>query len=154
MLNLAKQTTASPSIVEQAIAFIREAQPLFDTKLNSADSAIDLIRLRIANAHQEKFLVLFMNNQMELVHDEIMFTGTINSAAVYPREIIRRCLELGANQLIIAHNHPTGTTTPSEADKQITMRIQSACRLFDITVQDHIIVSAWNDYSFAQHGVL
>ncbi len=83
-----------------------------------------------------------------------MFLGTIDSSAVYPREIAKAALKHNAAALIIAHNHPSGDMTPSNADKQITTRIVDSMGLLDIRVLDHFIVGNDSPYSFAENGLL
>ncbi|WP_169569107.1 RadC family protein [Sneathiella limimaris] len=94
----------------------------------------------------EHFRILFLNNRHFLIADEVQQTGTINQAAVYPREVIKRALELGATSLILVHNHPSGDTSPSRSDIQITEEIVKAAEALQITIHDHLIVSA-NEYS-------
>ena len=83
-----------------------------------------------------------------------MFTGTIDGASVYPREIVREALLLNAKSIIVAHNHPSGILEPSNADKRITRRIIEACNVLDINLLDHILVSKLGAMSFAERGML
>jgi DNA repair protein RadC len=100
----------------------------------------------------EVFACLFLDNQHRLIHFEELFRGTIDGASVYPREIVKQGLAHNAAAVILAHNHPSGVAEPSQADIQITRRIQSALQLVDIRVLDHIIVGDGDTTSLAQQG--
>lgn len=100
----------------------------------------------------EVFACLFLDNQHRLIHFEELFRGTIDGASVYPREIVKQALAHNAAAVILAHNHPSGVAEPSQADIQITRRIQSALQLVDIRVLDHIIVGDAETSSLAQQG--
>lgn len=102
----------------------------------------------------EVFACLFLDNQHRLIHFEELFRGTIDGASVYPREIVKQALAHNAAAVILAHNHPSGVAEPSQADIQITRRIQSALQLVDIRVLDHIIVGDAETTSLAQQGQL
>jgi len=105
------------------------------------------------HAH-EVFAVLFLDNQHRTLIFEELFTGTIDSANVYPREVVKKALAHNAAAVILAHNHPSGIPTPSQADKQITQRLKEALNLIDIRVLDHFIIGDGRPYSFAEHGDL
>lgn len=100
----------------------------------------------------EVFACLYLDNRHRLLHFEELFRGTIDSASVYPREIVKQALYHNAAAVILAHNHPSGVAEPSQADIQITKRIQSALQLVDIRVLDHIIVGDGETTSLAQLG--
>ncbi len=102
----------------------------------------------------EVFACLYLDNQHRLLHFEELFRGTIDGASVYPREIVKKALQQNAAAVILAHNHPSGVAEPSQADIQITKRIQSALDLVDIRVLDHIIVGDADTTSLAQQGQL
>jgi DNA repair protein RadC len=95
-----------------------------------------------------------LNNQHEFLHYKELFSGTINAASVYPREIVKYALDYNAANVILAHNHPSGTPEPSQADIAITQRIRQALDLIDVQVLDHIVVGAGNAVSLAQRGCL
>jgi len=97
-------------------------------------------RLSMVEHHQEVFAVMFLDNRHCLISFEKMFFGTINQASVYPREVAKLGLEKNAAAVILMHNHPSGNPEPSQADIQITRRIQQSLELFDIRVLDHLIV--------------
>lgn len=101
---------------------------------------------------REAFYILYLDNQNRVMNDEILFEGTIDAANVYPREVVRRSLEVNAAALILAHNHPSGIAEPSQADRRITRRISDALALVDIRVLDHFIIGDGEIVSFAERG--
>ncbi len=102
---------------------------------------------------REVFSCLFLDSQHALIDCEDLFWGTLDGAAVYPREVVRRALQLRAAAVIFAHNHPSGVAQPSQADRRITERLQAALALVDIRVLDHIIVGRGDQFSFAEDGL-
>lgn len=102
----------------------------------------------------EVFACLFLDNQNRVLQWEELFRGTINGASVYPREVVKRALFHNASAVIFAHNHPSGLSKPSKADKMITEKLKQALFLFDIKVLDHFIIGNGTPYSFAEHGLL
>lgn len=118
-----------------------------------ASASKQFFQMKLAHHKQEVFAVAFLDNKNRLIQFKEMFFGTINSATVYPREIAREALANNAAALIISHNHPSGCTEPSHADRVVTTKIISALKLFDIPVLDHIVVG--NDaFSFAESGLI
>ncbi|WP_372862641.1 DNA repair protein RadC [Spongiibacter sp.] len=109
---------------------------------------------QLRGEHREVFAVLYLDNQHGLIAYEPLFYGTIDGAAVYPREIARRALELHAAALILAHNHPSGVAEPSDADVRITARIRAALQLLDIRLLDHCVVAGPEVVSLAERGLL
>ena len=103
---------------------------------------------------REVFSVIFLDNQHRVLRCEDLFLGTLDGAAVYPREVAVRALQYRAAAVIFAHNHPSGVAEPSSADRRITERLVSALGLLDIRVLDHIIVGSGQTYSFAESGLL
>lgn len=102
----------------------------------------------------EVFACLFLDNQHRVIQLDELFRGTIDSASVYPREVVKRALHHNAAAVIFAHNHPSGIAEPSAADKHITEKLKQALALFDIRVLDHFIVGDGTPYSLAEHGWL
>jgi DNA repair protein RadC len=102
----------------------------------------------------EVFGCLFLDNQNRVIQFEELFRGTIDGASVYPREVVKQALYHNAAAIIFAHNHPSGITEPSLADKQITEKLKNALALFDIRVLDHFIIGDGEPYSFAEHGLI
>lgn len=132
-----------------ARAAVRE-QPV----LGSWQALIDYLHIDMAHLTVERVRVLFLNAQNMLIHDEHVGDGSIDEAAIHPREVIRRALDLGATALILAHNHPSGSPQPSRADIQITNRIAEAGRFLGITVHDHVIIGREGHVSLKAQGLI
>jgi DNA repair protein RadC len=141
-------------VVEAALNEIREMHKKNGASICSNTSATVQIRLLVSDVHQEHFGVLFLNSQHELIEDEVMFHGGIDSASVYPRAIVKRALDLGAAAIIVGHNHPSGNPEPSRADINITKKIQNACGLFDIRLLDHIVIGCNGSVSMSSQGLM
>ena len=125
-----------------------------ETVFNSPQQVRDYLIARLAHLQREIFTVLFLDNQHRLIVCEDLFFGTIDGASVYPREVVKKCLQHNAAAVILAHNHPSGVAEPSLPDQQITQRLQSALSLMDIRVLDHLIVAGGQTVSFAERGLL
>lgn len=110
------------------------------------------LQTELAMREREIFMVLFLDNQHRLIKQEEMFLGTINSANVYPREIIKTALYCNAAALILAHNHPSGIAQPSVSDRKITQKIQQAAALMEIRILDHFIIGKGDYFSFSEEG--
>jgi DNA repair protein RadC len=108
--------------------------------LSSWASVIEYCRTTMAFAEREEFRILFLDKRNQLIADEVQQRGTVDHTPVYPREIVRRALELSATAVILVHNHPSGDPTPSQADIRMTLDIQQIARPMGIAVHDHIIV--------------
>ncbi|MDV7393097.1 DNA repair protein RadC, partial [Arthrospira platensis SPKY1] len=111
------------------------------------------LRARLRGYHHEVFACLFLDNQNRLIRYEELFTGTIDGASVYPREVVKRVLGHNAAAVIFAHNHPSGVAEPSQADQHITRRLQQALDLVDVRVLDHLIVGDGEVVSLAERGL-
>lgn len=109
---------------------------------------------RLRDRDYEVFAALFLDNQNRVIQYEELFRGTIDGAAVYPREVLKKALEHSAAALIFAHNHPSGVAEPSRADRHITERLQQALGLVDIRVLDHLVIGDGVEVSFAERGWL
>jgi len=147
---------AERAAITRALNIIRENGLSEDREqVCSPLSSRRLMRLHFAtlDARREHFVAAFLDTQHGVIDVRTMFSGTIDGAAVYPREIARVALELDAAAVILAHNHPSGTETPSAADRKVTARIRDGLALFDIRTLDHLILGAVI-YSFAENGDL
>jgi len=122
--------------------------------IKSWTQLLDYLRLHIGHNQNEVFHVLFLNGRLELIADEQQQKGTINHTPVYPREVVKRALELGAASIILAHNHPTGDVSPSKADIDVTKQIVEAAKPLGISVHDHVIIGANAHYSFKAKGII
>jgi DNA repair protein RadC len=116
--------------------------------LSSWSSVLDYCRTAQAFADKEQFRVLFLDKRNQLIADEVQQTGTVDHTPVYPREVVKRALELSATALILVHNHPSGDPTPSAADIQMTQAIVDVAKPLGISVHDHIIVGKEGHASF------
>lgn len=141
------------AILEMAQRYLAETMKKGDALNSSIDTKHYLISL-LRDREREAFLVLYLNSQNQVVGDEILFEGTINSAAVYPREVVKRALYYNASAIILAHNHPSGMSEPSQSDIRITDKIKQALALIDIRVLDHLIIGDEKVTSFAERGLL
>ena len=110
--------------------------------------------LQLGGRAHEVFAVLFLDAQSRLIALEEMFRGTLTQTSVYPREIVKRSLDLGAAAVILAHNHPSGAAEPSRADEFLTQTLKSALSLVDVRVLDHLVVGQGQVVSFAERGLL
>lgn len=140
---------------------IREALTLLACQLRepgapftSGQAVRDWLRLHLSILEREEFTVLFLDNQHRLITHETLFTGTLNSTEVHPRELIKAALKHNAAAVIIAHNHPSGHAEPSVSDSNITRRLKNALELVDIRLLDHMVVGGMDIVSYAERGWL
>lgn len=122
--------------------------------MNSPDAVRHYLRAQLRHLPHEVFAVMFLDNQNRLIAYEELFTGTIDGAAVYPREVVKRALQHNSAAVILSHNHPSGVAEPSNADCQITHRLQKALDLVGVRVLDHMVVGNADVVSFAERGLL
>lgn len=142
------------AVIARAIHHLETRLRKSETIFSSPDVARSYIRLKIAMLPHEVFCVLFLNAQNGLIAFEEMFRGTLTQTSVYPREVVIKALEHNAAAVVLAHNHPSGTTEPSRADESLTQALKGALSLVDVRVLDHIIVSPWDSMSMAERGLL
>lgn len=122
--------------------------------LTSPEATRAYLKAQLRGYSYEVFACLFLDNKNCIIKLEELFKGTIDGASVYPREVAKRALFHNAASVIFAHNHPSGDTQPSQADKNITAKLKQGLSLFDIRVLDHFIIGDGQPYSFAEHGFL
>lgn len=122
--------------------------------ISSWSALLDYLKTSMGNLKLEQFRVLFLNKKNTLIADEVMNTGTIDQAPVYPREIIKRALFHEASAIILVHNHPSGDSKPSKADIELTNRIVETCSAVNIAVHDHVIIGNNIYYSFKSNLLL
>lgn len=132
----------------------QSANPLQKTIISTSRDIADYLQTRLKDYRHEVFAVLFLNRANKINHFEIISEGGITGTVADPRIILRKALEADAVNIILCHNHPSGSLKPSRADEQLTSKIREAARLLDIAVIDHIIVSETGYYSFADEGLL
>ncbi|WP_050658715.1 RadC family protein [Gallaecimonas pentaromativorans] len=109
---------------------------------------------KLAMQESEVFSLLLLDSQHRLIAYQELFQGTLDAATVYPREVVKACLQANSGAVILAHNHPSGLPEPSGADRQLTERLREALGLVDIRVLDHIVVGGVDTVSFAERGWL
>ncbi len=127
-------------LLHEATARMKRAEVQKRTVISSWSALLAYVRLAMAGAPREQFRVLFLDRKNQLIADEVMNEGTVDHAPVYPREVVRRALELSASAVILAHNHPSGDPTPSTADVEMTRQVIDAGRPLRVTVHDHVVV--------------
>jgi DNA repair protein RadC len=141
-------------VVRDAMLHALRTEAFARPTLDDSQKLIDYLSLDMALLPTERLRVLFLNATNRLLHDETLAEGSVSEAPVYPREIMRRALEVGATALILAHNHPSGDPTPSRGDVEATRRIADAGRALDICIHDHVIVARSGWSSFRALGLL
>lgn len=151
---ISENTAIAIKIVQAAAHRLMKQDIMQRPILNSWTRLIEYCAATMAHETNESFRVLFLNKKNELIADEIQQTGTVDHTPAYPREIMRRALELGATAVILCHNHPSGDPTPSQADIEMTRQIKAAGQPFSIIIHDHIIVSRNGTTSFKTMGLL
>ena len=122
--------------------------------LQSWDRLIDYLTVHLARERVEEVHVLYLDTRNRLIADEVQGRGTVNHTPVYPREVVKRALELQATAMILVHNHPSGDPTPSRADIEMTGEIKAAAMVFGITLHDHLIIGNGRHVSLRQEGLL
>ena len=122
--------------------------------INNPEASKQFLRRALTGKQYEVFACLYLDTQHKILGFEELFRGTLNAASVYPREVVQSVLKKGAAAVILCHNHPSGSTTASQADIHITERLKKALELIDVSVLDHMIVAEHNVMSFAEHGLL
>ncbi len=145
---LGAATITELKVVHAAATRLARGQVRKRPVLSSWSNVIDYCRTTMAFAEKEQFRVLFLDKRNQLIIDELQQTGTVDHTPVYPREVVKRALELSATALILVHNHPSGDPTPSHADIQMTQTIIEVARPLGIAVHDHIIVGRDGHVSF------
>ena len=135
-------------IVQAAASRLARGQVKKRTVLASWSNVLDYCRTAMAFADKESFRILFLDKRNQLIADELQQTGTIDHTPVYPREVVKRALELSATAVVLVHNHPSGDPTPSRADIQMTQAIVEVAKPLGIAVHDHIIVGKEGHASF------
>lgn len=122
--------------------------------MQSWSAMLDYAKATMAHKKVEEFRILFLNRRNEIIRDEVQQRGTIDHTPVYTREVVKRALELGASNIILMHNHPSGDHSPSPADIDITKQVINAAKAVGITVHDHVIISERGHYSFRANGII
>ncbi|MCK9986225.1 MAG: DNA repair protein RadC [Azoarcus sp.] len=141
-------------IIQQAIILLEKRVFKAGPALGSPAAVRDYLRMKLVVEPNEVFAVVFLDSQHQVLAYEPLFKGTVDQTSVYPRVVVQRALALNASALILAHQHPSGVTEPSAADRALTDRLKAALAMVDIRVVDHFIVGKGAPYSFAEAGLL
>jgi DNA repair protein RadC len=141
-------------LVHEATARLNRARASRRPVISTWTALLDYVKVAMAGASREQFRVLFLDKKNQLIADEVMNHGTVDHAPVYPREVVRRALEVSASAVILAHNHPSGDPTPSAADIDMTRQVIEAARILRIVVHDHIVVGRDGVASFKALGLM
>lgn len=122
--------------------------------LSSPGAVRDYLKLLLTQREHEVFVAIFLDAQHRVIETEEMFRGTLTQTSVYPREVLKDALRLNAAAVIFAHNHPSGVTEPSNADRMLTDALKQALSLIDVRVLDHFVVAGASILSFAERGLI
>lgn len=139
------------AVIERAIGILSN-RLLTGDLLTSTETVKKWFLLRTSGEAVEKFSCLFLSNQHQLIASEVLFTGTIDQASIYPREVVKAVLKHNAAAVIFSHNHPSGVAEPSRADLAITLKLKAALEVIDVRVLDHIVVGGVSVVSMAERG--
>lgn len=151
---ISENTVIALKVVEAAAQRLAQAKVLGRSAISSWDALLDYCSARMARTPIEEFRVLFLDRKNMLIADEPQARGTVDHAPVYPREVVKRALELGASALILVHNHPSGDPTPSRSDIVMTRQIADAAKALNIEVHDHLVIGRGNHASFKALGLI
>lgn len=132
----------------------RAEEALLQKKIESSHSVFDLMQPIIGELPHEEFWIVYLNNSNKVIHKNQLSKGGITGTLVDVRLVMKTAIEVGATGIILAHNHPSGTLKPSEADKQITKKLKTAAESLDIKVLDHLIITEKEYFSFADEGLI
>lgn len=141
-------------VVEAAAHRLARAKVMQRHVVSSWSALLDYCHTVMAHRDTEQFRILYLDTKNALIADEAQAQGTLDHVPVYPREIVKRALELNAASIILVHNHPSGDPTPSEADIQMTRQVSTAAKALGITVHDHLIIGKSCELSFRSQGLL
>jgi DNA repair protein RadC len=141
-------------VVEAAAHRIARGEVRRREVLSSWEAVLDYCRTTMAFADREQFRILFLDKRNQIIADEVQQTGTVDHTPVYPREIVKRALELSATAVILVHNHPSGDPAPSRSDIDMTRQIAAAAKPLGIAVHDHIIVARDGHASLKAMGLM
>jgi DNA repair protein RadC len=151
---MAKAGIAALKTVQAAAQRLARSEVLNRPVIGNERKLADYLHTVLGREKVEQFRILFLDPRNRLIADEVQGRGTVDHTPVYPREVIKRALELNATAIMLVHNHPSGDPTPSQADLSMTRAIQQAATLVNITLHDHFIVANGEMLSFRREGLL
>lgn len=141
-------------IIEASAQRLMRAKVMNRPLLSSWDALLDYCHTAMSHRETEQFRILFLDRKNVLIADEEQAKGTVDQVPVYPREVVKRALELNASAIILVHNHPSGDPTPSDTDISMTHQVQDAAQVLGITLHDHLIIGKSRELSFRSKGYL
>lgn len=141
-------------IVEAAAQRMARARVMHRPVISGWDALLDYCHTSMAHREVEEFRVFYLDRRNTLIADEAQARGTVDHVPVYPREVVKRALELNASALILVHNHPSGDPSPSQADIAMTAQIQAAAEALSLTLHEHLIIGKERELSFRAEGLL
>ncbi len=145
---------AALKTVHAAAQRLAKAEVIYRPVLSNWDRLMEYLQAVLARERVEQFRILFLDNKNRLLADEAQAKGTVNHTPVYPREVVKRALELHATAIILVHNHPSGDPSPSQDDIEMTKEIKRATSVLGVVLHDHVIVGNGQWLSFRKHGLL
>jgi DNA repair protein RadC len=151
---LGTHSVAAIKLVQSAAVRLAKAEVMEQPVLNNWDRLMDYLTAVLAREKVEQFRVLFLDPRNRLLADEAQARGTVNHTPVYPREVVKRALELHATAIILVHNHPSGDPTPSRDDVAMTREVRDAAHILSIVLHDHVIIGNGRWLSFRREGLL
>ncbi len=151
---LGESTIATLKTAQAAALHLSRAQLMQQPIVSSWQALLDYCRAAMGHDKTEAFRIMFLDRKNRLIVDEVQQRGTVDHTPVYPREVVKRALELGATALILVHNHPSGDATPSRADIEMTKQIAAAAEPLGIVLHDHLIITRSEEASFRTLGLL
>jgi DNA repair protein RadC len=149
-----EMTATTLKIIQAAAQRLAQRQVQGRSVVSSWQALLDYCRSKMAHRDTEAIRVLFLDSKNGVIADEEQGAGTVNQAPVYPREVVKRALELGAVSLILVHNHPSGDPTPSRMDVEMTKRVAEAARTLGVALHDHVVIGRNGHYSFRANGLI
>lgn len=147
-------TLTDDDILRAASAVIEQQWAVRGATMSNPSSCADYLKLRLGAYPHEVFAAMFLDNRHRVLAYEELFRGTIDACSVHPREVLRRCLHHNAAAIVIAHNHPSGNSEPSSADRAITRCLNDALAYIDVRLLDHFVVGSGTPTSLAKRGWL
>ncbi|MHA7876061.1 RadC family protein [Roseivivax sp.] len=141
-------------VIEAAAQRLARARVINRPVVSSWQALLDYCRTALANREIEEFRLLFLDRKNVLIADEAQARGTVDHVPVYPREVIKRALELNASALILVHNHPSGDAAPSEADIAMTQQVAAAAEVMGVVLHDHLVIGKKGALSFRAEGLI
>lgn len=141
-------------VIQKALAILERRTKLVGDVLNNGADVSRFLTLKLGKLEHEVFGLICLNSKNQVIAIEILFRGSLNQSSVYPREVIKEALRHNAASVILFHNHPSGSSEPSAADKELTERLANALKIVDINVADHLIVAGIKTFSFSENRIM